>query len=217
MANETKNKCVSGVRIFEENAETRRRKAENIREVRERALEQGKEIYFKKGDPRTIENASKGGIAKAKKMKQRKAMREVLGEILDLQMNAGRCTNMEEIQSFASMKGLNLDVKTALLMEQVKIAMEGGSDAVKAFKVLADLMGEFSTKVEFDYKADNKNKLDSIVSQTTQHQTYDEEDLKAMEECEDVEVKQVVDVDWSFLKEGLPEEESEKEDEDYNE
>ena len=71
------------------------------------------------------ENGRKGGIASGIAKRKKKAMRETLEVLLSMPLNQKKCYEVEEIQSFAQMKGKNVTVETAILIKQIQRALSG--------------------------------------------------------------------------------------------
>lgn len=66
-----------------------------------------------------------GGINSGKAKREKKKMKEVLHVLLDMPLKKGKCYDIEEIKNFASLKGKNIDVQTAILIKQVQRALAG--------------------------------------------------------------------------------------------
>lgn len=84
------------------------------------------------------ENGRKGGLASAAARKKRKAMREVLNDLLDLPMREADPDN--KLKSFADFAaGKNVTVEQAMLMAQLIKAIKGDT---KAATFVRDTAGE---------------------------------------------------------------------------
>lgn len=71
------------------------------------------------------ENGRKGGIASGESKRKKKAMRETLEILLEMPLNKKKFYEVDEIESFAKIKGKNIDVQTAILIKQVQRALSG--------------------------------------------------------------------------------------------
>lgn len=71
------------------------------------------------------ENGRKGGIASGIAKRKKKAMKETLEILLGMPLNGKKCHSVEEIQSFAQLKGKNVTVETAIMIKQVQRALSG--------------------------------------------------------------------------------------------
>lgn len=72
-----------------------------------------------------VENGRKGGIASGVAKRKKKAMRETLEILLSMPLNNRKCYEVDEIESFAQLKGKNINVETAILIKQVQRALGG--------------------------------------------------------------------------------------------
>lgn len=72
-----------------------------------------------------VENGRKGGIASGVAKRKKKAMRETLEILLSMPLNNRKCYEVDEIESFAQLKGKNINVETAILIKQVQRALAG--------------------------------------------------------------------------------------------
>lgn len=80
-----------------------------------------------------------GGIASGKARREKKAMRETLDILLSMPMKDGTSADVESIQSFAAIKGKNINVQEAILIAQVQKAMKGDT---KAAEYVRDTIGQ---------------------------------------------------------------------------
>ena len=71
------------------------------------------------------ENGRKGGIASGVAKRKKKAMKETLEILLEMPLNQKKCHDVEDIQSFAQLKGKNVTVETAILIRQIQRALAG--------------------------------------------------------------------------------------------
>ena len=94
---------------------------------------------LKKGNPETqfasgreaVENGRKGGVASAKAKRERKAMRETLATLLSMPLKNGEAVDIEETQSIAALNGKNITVQEAIMLAQIKKAVEGDTKAAE--------------------------------------------------------------------------------------
>ena len=94
------------------------------------------------------EQTRKGGIASGKARREKKMFRETLESLLTMPMKDGKSADVDEIRSFASVKGQNISVQEAILIAQIQKAMKGDT---RAAEYVRDTIGENpSTKVEAD-------------------------------------------------------------------
>lgn len=99
----------------------------------------GKDSPLTEEEQRAIQRA--GGIASGKSRAEKKAMRELLLDILDMPLKKGEIdeiTSLEDIQG-KNLNGKNITVEQALLFAQVQKAMKGDTTA---FAVLRDTSGQ---------------------------------------------------------------------------
>lgn len=83
-----------------------------------------------------------GGIASGKARREKKMMRETLDMLLSMPMKNGKSTDVENIRSFAALKGKNISVQEAILIAQVQKAMKGDT---RAAEYVRDTMGQKPT------------------------------------------------------------------------
>lgn len=83
-----------------------------------------------------------GGIASGKARREKKMMRETLDMLLSMPMKNGKFTDVENIRSFAALKGKNISVQEAILIAQVQKAMKGDT---RAAEYVRDTMGQKPT------------------------------------------------------------------------
>lgn len=90
----------------------------------------------------------KGGIASGKARREKKLFRETLESILTMSMKDGKCVSVDDIKSFANIKGQNISVQEAIIIAQIQKAMKGDT---RAAEYVRDTIGENpSMKVEAD-------------------------------------------------------------------
>ena len=75
------------------------------------------------------ERAQKGGIASGKARREKKMMRETLEMLLSMPLNNKKAVDVEDVRSFAALKGKNISVQDAMLIAQVQKAMKGDTQA----------------------------------------------------------------------------------------
>lgn len=75
------------------------------------------------------DRAQKGGIASGKARREKKMMRETLEMLLSMPLNNKKAVDVEDVRSFAALKGKNISVQDAMLIAQVQKAMKGDTQA----------------------------------------------------------------------------------------
>lgn len=104
------------------------------------------------------ENGRKGGIASGEAKRAKKAMKERLEILLEMNMKSGRGTDIESIQNFAALKGKNITVQDALVIAQIQKALRGDTNAAVFVR---DTAGQNPTqKIETDVDLDLKITVD---------------------------------------------------------
>lgn len=101
-----------------------------------------KEDLISLGDRTTSEQqkiAKKGGIASGKARREKKLMRETLDILLSMPLKNGKLADVDDIRSFAAIKGKNISVQEAILIAQVQKAMKGDT---KAAEYVRDTIGQ---------------------------------------------------------------------------
>ena len=116
---------------------------------------------FEKGrsSEEAAESGRKGGIASGVARRQAKDLRNLALAILEMPIKEG---DIDEITSLASVKGKNMTTSQAMILSQVRRAIEGDS---KAFEVIRDTAGQKpADKVEIS-KPDSEviDEIDSYV------------------------------------------------------
>lgn len=93
---------------------------------------------FEKGrsSEEAAESGRKGGIASGVARRQAKDLRNLALAILEMPIKEG---DIDEITSLASVKGKNMTASQAMILAQVRRAIEGDS---KAFEVIRDTAGQ---------------------------------------------------------------------------
>lgn len=94
------------------------------------------------------ERARKGGIASVKARREKKLFRETLESLLSMPMKDGNDVSVDDIKSFAGIKGANISVQEAILIAQVQKAMKGDT---RAAEYVRDSIGQKpSDKIQLD-------------------------------------------------------------------
>lgn len=75
--------------------------------------------------------AEKGGIASGKARRERKAMKDTLASLLSMPLKDDSVTDIEGIQSLASLNGKNITVQEAIMLAQIKKAVKGDTKAAE--------------------------------------------------------------------------------------
>lgn len=83
--------------------------------------------------------AQKGGIASGKARREKKLMRETFDTLLSMPLKNGKLVNVEEIRSFAALKGKNISVQEAIMIAQIQKAMKGDT---RAAEYVRDTIGQ---------------------------------------------------------------------------
>lgn len=83
--------------------------------------------------------AKKGGIASGKARREKKLMRETLDILLSMPLKNGKLADVDDIRSFAAIKGKNISVQEAIMIAQVQKAMKGDT---KAAEYVRDTIGQ---------------------------------------------------------------------------
>ena len=76
-------------------------------------------------------NGKKGGIASGKARRERKAMREMLENLLALPLDKGTEVKEEDIKDLAALEGKNISVQGAILLAQIQKALAGDTKAAE--------------------------------------------------------------------------------------
>ena len=71
------------------------------------------------------ENGRKGGIASGIAKRRKAEMKKTLELLLTMPLQNKKCHEVEDIQSFAQIKGKNLTVEAAMMVRQVQRALAG--------------------------------------------------------------------------------------------
>ena len=104
------------------------------------------------------EMGRKGGIASGEAKRAKKAMRERLEILLDMNLKSGRGADIEAIKNFAELKGKNITVQDAMMIAQIQKALKGDTNAAVFVR---DTAGQNPTqKIEADLDMDLKITVD---------------------------------------------------------
>lgn len=104
------------------------------------------------------ENGRKGGIASGEAKRAKKAMKERLEILLEMNLKSGRGADIETIKNFAELKGKNITVQDALMIAQIQKALKGDTNAAVFVR---DTAGQNPTqKVETEIDMDLKITVD---------------------------------------------------------
>lgn len=125
----------------------------------EQNLKKGKKTQFKTGE-KQAKIAKQGGIASGIAKREKKAMKDTLKALLTLPLDESQVADIETIKSLAALEGKNITVQEAILLQQVKKAMNGDT---KAAEYVRDTAGDKPTdKVELNSKIDLDEKINEI-------------------------------------------------------
>lgn len=93
------------------------------------------------------EYGKKGGKASGKARREKKALQDITKELLNMAAKSEELTDIEDIQSFADIKGKNITVQEAITIAIITKALKGD---YKAAEYLRDTAGEKAAeKIEF--------------------------------------------------------------------
>lgn len=85
------------------------------------------------------EIARQGGIASGKARREKKLMRETLDMLLSMPIKNGKLADVDDIRSFAAIKGKNISVQEAIVIAQIQKAMKGDT---RAAEYVRDTIGQ---------------------------------------------------------------------------
>lgn len=78
------------------------------------------------------EYGKKGCVKSAEVRREKRRMKESLNILLQMPLKSnGKEYDLEEIKSFASLKGKNITVEQAMLIAQIQKALKGDTNAIK--------------------------------------------------------------------------------------
>lgn len=80
-----------------------------------------------------------GGIKSGETKRRKKAMKDILGVLLDMPIKPGKAADMEAIKNFAALKGKNITVSEAILIAQLQKALQGN---VQSAEFIRDTSGQ---------------------------------------------------------------------------
>ena len=75
------------------------------------------------------EAGRKGGIKSGEVKRRKKAMKETLEVLLAMPMKKGRMADVEDIRSFTDLKGKNISVEAAMMVQMLQKALKGDTNA----------------------------------------------------------------------------------------
>ena len=84
----------------------------------------------------------RGGIASAKKRRERKAMKETLEELLSMPLKKGASADISKVRNIAAMKGKNITMQEAIMLSMLQKAAKGD---VRAAEFVRDTAGQRPT------------------------------------------------------------------------
>lgn len=110
--------------------------------------------------------ARKGGINSGKARAEKKRMKEIIELVLKMPLNAGESANIEQIHSFAEIKGKNLSVEQAMIIQQMQKALKGD---LQALTFLRDTSGQKPVEqIEMNATvSDTASEIEDYVNQRT--------------------------------------------------
>ena len=85
---------------------------------------------------------SKGGKARAEKVRRIKTFQEIGEALSKATLKEGEIFELDKIRDIGQLKGANLSIKEIMFWKQVQKALDGDT---KAFEVVRDTMGEKPT------------------------------------------------------------------------
>lgn len=92
--------------------------------------EKGKQYQFDRMTPEErAECGRRGGIASGEAKRRKKVLKETLEVLLSMPLKSGAAANIEEILSFADVKGKNINVQEAMMIAQIQKALKGDTNA----------------------------------------------------------------------------------------
>ena len=89
------------------------------------------------------ENGRKGGIASGIAKRKKAEMKKTLEALLTMPLQNKKCHDIEDIQSFAQLKGKNVTVETAIIIKQIQRALAGD---LPSAEFIRDTSGQAPTK-----------------------------------------------------------------------
>lgn len=89
------------------------------------------EVNKQRTSEERMRNARKAGIASGKKRKKVKEMKDILFTLIAKPLHKGDVANLKEVESIAEVKGLNVDLYTAMALAQINKALKGDLKALE--------------------------------------------------------------------------------------
>ena len=106
------------------------------------------------------ELSAKGGRVRAERIRERKALKETIEELLAMPIKKG---DIKEYQSIAEAKGKNMTAQESMILAVMRKAMDGD---VQAITFLRDTAGQKPVdKQEVNGAINSAGKLDSLLKQ----------------------------------------------------
>lgn len=85
------------------------------------------------------ERGRNGGIASGKARREKKAIKDIVELVLQMPLQEGKKTSVENIKSLASAGGKNISVQEALVLKLTQKALKGD---IKALRLLLEMAGQ---------------------------------------------------------------------------
>lgn len=120
-------------------------------------LLKGKATQFRAGEEQA-KIASKGGKARAKKMRERKTMRETAEYYLNLPQKKGKVDTMDRIKNGEDIKTANLTYQDQIILKHIDQARKGNN---RSAEFILDLIGEKVERQEVTVTANMTVDLES--------------------------------------------------------
>lgn len=71
----------------------------------------------------------RGGVKSGEAKRRKKQMKETLEVLLSMPMKKGRMADVEDIRSFADIRGKNISVEAAMMVQMLQKALKGDTNA----------------------------------------------------------------------------------------
>ena len=81
-------------------------------------------------DEELLKITTKGGINSGITRRRKKTMRESLEILLNMKISSGQQCDIETVENYAALKGQNITVEQAMLIAQMKKALNGDTQAL---------------------------------------------------------------------------------------
>lgn len=106
----------------------------------------------------------KGGKKSGESRRRKRAMRDLMADIMVIPLEKGKTKQANQIKNLAEVQGLNVDTETAIALAQVKKALMGDTNAAIFIR---DTLGEKPvSQLEVDADVNNTSaKFDEIIGQ----------------------------------------------------